>query len=68
MRELKIDGMTCDHCMSTIKKAIQKMDPKAKIEIDLKTGIAKIESASTEADLSNAIREEGYTLLSIKNI
>ncbi|EQA45687.1 heavy metal-associated domain protein [Leptospira broomii serovar Hurstbridge str. 5399] len=68
MRELKIDGMTCDHCVSTVKKAIQKMDPNAKIEIDLKTGIAKIESGSSEDDLSKAIREEGYTIVSVKNI
>ncbi|EPG74274.1 heavy metal-associated domain protein [Leptospira fainei serovar Hurstbridge str. BUT 6] len=68
MRELKIDGMTCNHCVMTVKKAIQKTDPNAKIEIDLKTGIAKIESGASESDLLDAIQEEGYTLVSVKSI
>lgn len=60
--------MTCNHCVMTVKKAIQKTDPNAKIEIDLKTGIAKIESGASESDLLDAIQEEGYTLVSVKSI
>ncbi|TGK11370.1 copper chaperone [Leptospira fletcheri] len=68
MRELKIEGMTCGHCVSAIKSAVQSLDRNAKIEIDLNTGSAKLESEIDDSSLAAAIEEEGYVLTSVREV
>jgi copper chaperone CopZ len=51
MYTIKIEGMTCDGCMGSVKNSILEIDPAALIQIDLKTGVAKIESKKDEVDL-----------------
>ena len=34
--KLIVDGMNCGHCVSSVTKAIQSINPEAKVDIDLK--------------------------------
>ena len=34
----QVQGMTCGHCEMAVKKAIVRLDPEAKVEIDRATG------------------------------
>ena len=56
----EVQGMTCGHCEMAVKKAIARLDPVAKVEIDRVTGKVNIESEQRRETLAHAIAEEGY--------
>ncbi|UUX96681.1 heavy-metal-associated domain-containing protein [Aquabacterium sp. J223] len=54
--------MTCGHCASTLTKALKDADPQARVEIDLRQHLVRIEPAASDAsELGDAIRDAGYT-------
>ena len=68
MITLEVNDMTCDHCASTITKALKATDKDAKIEIDLATHRVNVEPASADAEeLAEAIKEAGYTPVLVKS-
>jgi len=59
---LKIEGMTCDHCVHTLEKAISAVPGVEKAEVNLKQKSAVITSDRL-IDMSNvlfAVEQEGY--------
>ncbi|MEY4121392.1 MAG: Copper chaperone CopZ [Pseudomonadota bacterium] len=56
----QVQGMTCGHCEMAVKKAIVRLDPQAKVEIDRSTGKVEVHSDQPREVLANAIAEEGY--------
>lgn len=62
MLELQIKGMTCGHCVRAVTRAVQGLDPTAKVDIDLASGRARIETAQPADSVAAAIREEGYAV------
>ena len=61
MIELKVPDMTCGHCVSTITKAVQQLDPGARVEIALADHRVRVESKASKEDLLLCIAEAGYT-------
>ncbi len=64
-QDLTIQGMSCGHCVMSVKKELGKI-PGLKVE-DVQIGKARVsfdETKVTEQDLSKAIEEAGYTLVS----
>jgi copper chaperone len=61
--EIKIDGMSCDHCIMAVNKQLGRLDlDKAKVKI----GSAKIkydESKVTLDQINSAIEEAGYKVV-----
>lgn len=55
----QVEGMTCGHCELAIKKAIARLDPEAKVEIDRNTGKVKVDSAKSREIIAQAIADEG---------
>jgi copper chaperone len=55
-----VDGMTCGHCEMAVKKAIARLDPEAKVEIDRSTGKVEVYSDQKREEIAHAIAEEGY--------
>ena len=47
MLELTINDMTCGHCVGVVTKAIQKLDPQARVAIDLATHHVSVESSAS---------------------
>ena len=60
MYELKVNDMTCGHCMSRVAKAVKSVDPAAKLDIDLMNRQVRIESACELPDLTDALADAGY--------
>ena len=63
-RALKIDGMSCDHCIRAVTMALQDL-PGVEVK-DVKVGQAVIEaddSVVTTADIAAAMEEAGYRLV-----
>jgi len=56
----QVQGMTCGHCEMAIKKAIARLDPEAKVEIDRNTGKVDVHSTKAREEIALTIAEEGY--------
>ncbi len=56
----QVEGMTCGHCEMAVKKAIARLDPEAKVEIDRSIGKVAVQSQKSREDLADAIADEGY--------
>ncbi|MDF7666395.1 heavy-metal-associated domain-containing protein [Orbaceae bacterium ESL0727] len=64
--KLIVDNMSCEHCVKTITKAINKVDPKAKVTVDLAKHEVNIENGtlSQEAAIA-AIDDAGFQYVGI---
>lgn len=60
MTELKIDGMTCDHCTVAVKNALEGVAGVAGADVDLATGRARVSGNADAALLIAAVQDEGY--------
>ncbi len=60
MTELKVSGMTCDHCQHAVKKALESVEGVNGASVDLNSGLAQVEGAADIAALIAAVEEEGY--------
>ncbi len=61
--ELKIQGMSCNHCVMSVKKELSKL-PGVEVK-DVRIGSARVsydEKAVTTTQLAAAIAEAGYTV------
>jgi Cu+-exporting ATPase len=64
--ELKIGGMTCGHCVMSVKKALAKVPGAAVQSADIGTAVVAIDEAvAGEQALVDAIGEAGYTVTAI---
>ncbi len=60
MIELKVNDMTCGHCVKTITQTVASIDADARVQADLATKRVRIESSHSAAELSKALDEAGY--------
>lgn len=68
MTTFEVKDMTCGHCVSTITKAVKAVDRNAKVQIDLATHRVTIDPTEADAtELSDAIKEAGYTPVSVED-
>jgi copper chaperone len=61
---MDISGMTCGHCVGSVKRALQELDGVAVEQVTI--GKAKVSydaSATTPAKIAEAIEEEGYRVV-----
>jgi copper chaperone len=68
MYEFKVEGMSCNHCVQSLTKALTKLDSRAKVEVDLATKLVKVESVEDPKTLAAEIEEAGYTVLSTRTV
>lgn len=60
MYELQVEKMTCGGCASRVTKAILGADSAAKVNVDLKSKLVRIESDVDAEALAAAVSEAGY--------
>ncbi|HEX5311728.1 heavy-metal-associated domain-containing protein [Aquabacterium sp.] len=58
--QLQVKGMSCQHCVKAVTKAIQHQDPEASVTVDLPQGQVVVQSTLTRDAVAQAIAEEGY--------
>jgi copper chaperone len=59
---IKIEGMSCEHCVMAVKKNLSKLDLNLK---DVKMGSVEVEYDENKVNYSqikNAIEDAGYTI------
>ena len=59
---LAVAGMTCEHCVGHVRKALEQVPGVAAAEVDLKSGQAKVWGRRLDADaLCRAVSQAGYS-------
>jgi copper chaperone len=62
----RVEGMTCQHCVAAITRALQARDQLARIDVDLPAGLVRVNSAAAAAELLRVLAEEGYPATVVK--
>jgi copper chaperone len=60
MITLDVEGMTCMGCVRSVRTALEKRDPAARIEIDLDSGRVEIDGAISPDEAKSAIEAAGF--------
>jgi len=60
MIEMKVPDMSCGHCEATIRKAVGKLDPAARCDVDLATKHVRVNSSLPPSDFVEALEEAGF--------
>lgn len=58
--DLKVTGMTCGHCVSAVKEALEEVDGVERADVSLDEGRAHITGEADPQALIQAVAEEGY--------
>lgn len=61
MIKLKVSGMSCEHCVRAVDKALAEVKGvESVVEVNLEQGVALVTGEPKMADLISAVEEEGY--------
>lgn len=60
MKTVKINGMSCQHCVASVTKAIQDISGVSQVLVDLDKGEATYEGDVSEQDVKAAIVKVGF--------
>jgi copper chaperone len=60
MHTFHLPQMTCGHCASTVRLALQLVDPDCGIQVDLSRREVQVRSDEDRAVLSEALADAGY--------
>lgn len=68
MVELKVEGMTCNHCVSAVTQAVRTIDSNARINVDLVAHRVWVESVAGMEEIKTAIADAGYDIAESKQL
>lgn len=58
--EINVTGMSCQHCVGAVTRALEAVPGVTAVEVDLDTGLARVQGEADPAALVRAISEAGY--------
>lgn len=60
MTAFKVEKMSCEHCAKRVTQAVQKVEPGAKVKVDVKAARVEVENVADAAKIAAAITAAGY--------
>jgi copper chaperone len=57
---MQVDGMTCEGCVTAVKRTVQRLDPTAQVDVDLEHGRVHMMTNAQAVDVANALTKAGY--------
>ncbi|SDQ27626.1 copper chaperone [Virgibacillus subterraneus] len=63
---LEVKGMTCGHCESSVKGALEELDGITGVEVNLGSGKVDVtydDAKASVADMREAIEDQGYDIV-----
>lgn len=60
MTAFKVEKMSCDHCAKRVTQAVQRIEPGAKVTVDVKAARVEVENVADSAKVAAAITAAGY--------
>lgn len=61
--KLRVEGMSCEHCVKTVRDAVARVAPQAQIRVDLSAATVEVEGPADRAAVEAAIRDAGYEVV-----
>jgi len=58
----RVEGMTCGHCERAVTRAVQSIDPAARVTVDRTADRVVVESVADADAVVRAIQAEGYVV------
>ena len=60
MLQLQVTGMTCEHCVTAVTRAVKAVPSVEGVTVDLEHGAVTVQGTPDETAVREAITEEGY--------
>lgn len=60
MMQFQVEGMSCGHCVGAITRAVQQVDPNARVAADIAAQAVSVESDADTQEVRRAIESAGY--------
>jgi copper chaperone len=57
---MKVDGMACEGCAETVRRTIHRLDPGAKVSVDLARGLVTATTSADTLEVTAAVTRAGY--------
>ncbi len=57
---MQVDGMTCQGCVNSVTKAVQRLDPSATVDVDLEHGRVHVVTTAQALEVAQALDAAGY--------
>ena len=57
---MQVEGMTCQGCVNSVTKAVQRLDPSATVEVDLEHGRVHVVPQAQSVEVARAIDAAGF--------
>jgi copper chaperone len=64
-RTYTVSGMTCSHCVASVREEVSEVDGVARVDVDLASGELKVSGEGFSDDaVTAAVAEAGYEVVS----
>lgn len=61
MISLKVEGMTCGHCVGSVTRAVKQVDPHVRVQVDLAGRTVRVDGSRQPPErFAEAIADAGY--------
>ena len=57
---MQVDGLTCAGCVDAVTKAVRRLDPDARVEVDLEHGRVSVVTRAQSLEIAEAINQAGF--------
>ena len=57
---MQVEGMTCQGCVDAVTKAIRRLDPAAKVDVDLEHDRVHVVTTAQALEVAQALGTAGY--------
>lgn len=68
MYEVKVTGMTCGSCASSIRRILKRSDPDVEVSVNVEEGTVSVQSKIDQTRLAELVEEAGFPVLAVKNL
>lgn len=58
--EIKVTGMSCQHCVGAVTRALEAVPGVTDVEVDLASGLVRVQGEADPVTLSKAVQDAGY--------
>jgi copper ion binding protein len=63
---IQIEGMSCQHCVMSVKKGLSSLDGVTEVDVNLEAKIARVKGQIDDDKIKATINELGYTVKGIE--
>lgn len=67
---IKIEGMSCMHCVKHVEEALMDLKEVTRVKVDLneKNALVELDGSVEDYKLKEAVEEAGYDVIAITNV